>query len=83
MTLDTTDLRTVFAEHAATLTHVPDFATAAAAQGRRTQRRRTAAGVGGIAVVVAGILGLTQLTGDGTEPQSPPHRRVSLPTRKA
>ncbi len=67
MTLDTNDLRVVFREQAATLTNIPDFAVSAADRGRRTQRRRVVSGVAGVAVVVAGILGITQLGGN-------PHR---------
>ena len=69
MTLDTTDLRAVLGERAATVTHVPDFAAEAAHLGRRTQRRRVVSSLAGAAVVVAGILGITQLAGN-------PHRAV-------
>ena len=68
MTLDTSDLRTVLGERAATVTHVPDFAVTAADRGRRTQRRRVVSGVAGVAVVVAGILGITQLGPARTDP---------------
>ena len=71
MTLDTTDLRAVLGERAATVTHVPDFAAEAAHLGRRTQRRRVVSSLAGAAVVVAGILGITQLGGN-------PHR-AALP----
>ena len=71
MTLDTNDLRVLLGDHAATVTSVPDFATSAATGGRRIQRRRATSVVVAAGMVVAAILGITQL-GSGSHRSAVP-----------